>query len=137
MYNDAQVTEAEALLRAKGERQQAAVETSRKKRSYAEVDAMAKKIVAGAASAAFAQQAQGESLKDKQAAAARIQSMQRGKQTRRELQEQTRAATRIAAVHRGQQERRNVRALRRAAPQPEPEPEPEHQELEDDDSEQA
>lgn len=134
--------EAEVLVRAKGERQQAALDPHPKKklvklaaqeepavgasrqRSDEEVATIATNIAIGAASAAFAQQAHGGLVEDEQAAAARIQSMQRGKQARRELQEQRRAATRIAAVQRGKQGRRNVRALRQIGPEPEPEPEP-------------
>ena len=60
-YNYAQVGEAETVLRAKTERQQAAAEASRKKRRDVGVDAIATKIATGAASVAFAQQAQRES----------------------------------------------------------------------------
>eukprot|EP01050_Picozoa_sp_SAG11_P028329 SAG11_NODE_7530_length_1134_cov_1.245411_2_plen_228_part_00 len=45
---------------------------------------------------------------DELAAAARIQSMQRGKQTRREIQEQQAAATRLQSVHRGKAARQQV-----------------------------
>lgn len=130
-----QVDEAEALLRAKGERQQAAADSSRKKRREAEAAAVATEIATGAASAAYAQQARHTPLNDEQAAATRIQSMQRGKQARRELQEQRRAATQIAAAQRGKQERRRVRTLTAL-----PEPEPEHTPVvstDDNDSEEA
>jgi hypothetical protein len=122
-----------AVVRAKTERQQIAVDASREKRRDTEVATIATQIATGAASAAFAQQARGELVKHEQAAA-RIQSIQRGKQARRELQEQRRAATRIAAVQRGKQERRNVRARKR--PEPEPEPEPRN-DTESDESEEA
>ena len=139
--------EAEVLVRAKGARQLAAVDPppqqklrklaaqdedglqhaavdASRQRSDEEVATIATNIAIGAATMAFAQQAHGGLVKDEQAAAARIQSMQRGKQARRELQEQRRAATRIAAVQRGKQGRRNVRALRPVGREPEPEPEP-------------
>ena len=48
---------------------------------------------------------------DEVAAAARIQSLQRGKQTRREMAEQQQAATKMQAVQRGKASRRNVSEL--------------------------
>eukprot|EP01043_Picozoa_sp_COSAG02_P049388 COSAG02_NODE_4956_length_4782_cov_4.343370_1_plen_311_part_00 len=67
-------------------------------------------------------------------AAAHIQSVQRGKQTRRELQEQEDAAVKIQAVQRGKQARKQPKGVegiaeQRAEPEldsePEPLPEPE------------
>jgi hypothetical protein len=58
-------------------------------------------------------------------AAARIQSMQRGKQARRELGEQQQAAVKIQAVQRGKRARRQPGAGAESALEPEPEPEPE------------
>jgi hypothetical protein len=60
-------------------------------------------------------------------AAAKIQSMQRGKIARRELGEQRAAATRIQAMRRGKVARRSCSTLDRSprAPIPDPEPEPE------------
>ena len=48
---------------------------------------------------------------DEVSAAARIQSLQRGKQTRREMAEQQQAATKMQAVQRGKASRRNVSEL--------------------------
>ena len=56
-------------------------------------------------------------------AAARIQSMQRGKQARRELGEQQQAAVKIQAVQRGKRARRQPGAGAESALEPEPEPE--------------
>ena len=53
-----------------------------------------------------------------EAAAQRIQAMQRGNSARRDLAEQHEAATKMQAIQRG-------RASRRKEPEPEPEPEPE------------
>ena len=50
--------------------------------------------------------------KVEQAAAARIQAVQRGKIARKELKDKQRAATRLQAVQRGRQSRRKVHALR-------------------------
>ena len=83
-------------------------------------------------------------LTDEEAAAVRIQAVQRGKTARRgtaeshaarvraareekeRLMQENYAATRIQAVHRGKRERRKVKKKKRAVkPEPEPEPEPE------------
>lgn len=106
-----QVAEAETLVRSKAERQQAAVDASRRKRRDAEATGSAPRTAAADVSNSTPQ-AEDKRRKDEQAAAARIQSMQRGKQARRELQEQRRAVTRIAAVQRGKHDRRKVLALR-------------------------
>eukprot|EP01043_Picozoa_sp_COSAG02_P025003 COSAG02_NODE_1388_length_12920_cov_8.638122_5_plen_656_part_00 len=64
------------------------------------------------------------------AAARRIQAVQRGKSARKDLQEQQEAATKLQALQRGRQSRREVADNRGASepemePQPEPKPEPE------------
>jgi hypothetical protein len=72
----------------------------------------------------------GDDLAQESEAAARIQSMHRGKQTRRELQEQKEAAVKIQAVQRGKQARRGPQGAEGGAEQgaePELEPEPEQE----------
>ena len=92
----------------------AASNASRQRRDV-EVAAIATQIAIGAASAAFAHQTQAAPAKDEHAAAARIQSLQRGKQARRELQEQKEAAVKIQALQRGKQERRELQEQTEAA----------------------